>query len=387
MFKQVQRLALNKTFSSSAFRLYNGRQVCHYTSNHEHVNSNEFTNSNNDEYKKLFETCQLNGSRAMNLLKRHTQCQLSTFVTSDPTSQNVKSSNVPYVMFPKNRRDMYFPKQPPKQEKEQQQKPSFNPSSGDFTGDFTGDFGAKDMPARELEHYEMLFCVMKDSPHAENLKHVPTLFKGAPDPNSGPLPDFFSTMASMTFGLTDAELANNFNAVGLLPPRAVLCSDVELILENSQTFSLLWKEYFRPHPHITYELKMDRVKMFRVSNIRSAYFVDLSMKMLPVESLDEFVKMKADDLSSARQLIHRLNSQKSLLEKLTSRIYNLHLGSVFAFDIDQCGIRILGKTLTPSSNGTMVESDAWQEYYLDFGYSIQDEKKLQHFLMQAQSYL
>jgi hypothetical protein len=383
MFKQIQRLSRNKKFSSSTFRLYNGRQVYHYTSsNHEHVNRNEFTNSNNEEYGKLFEACQLKGSRAINLLKRNTQCQLSTFVTSDPTSQNVKSSNVPYVMFPKNRREMYFPTQPPKQEK--QQKSSLNPSSSD---DFAGDFEPKDVPARELEHYEMLFCVMKDSPHAENLKHVPTLFNGTPDPKSGPLPDFFSTMVSMTFGLTDAELVNNFDAAGLLPPRAVLCADVELILEGSQAFSLLWKEYFRPHPHISYELKMDRVKMFRVSNVRSAYFVDLSMKMLPVESLDEFVKMKADDLSSARQLIHRLNTQKSLLEKLTSRIYNLRLGSMFAFDIDQCGIRILGKALTHSSNGTMVESDSWQEYYLDFGYSIQDEKKLQHFLMQAQSYL
>lgn len=416
--------------ASSFIRRFSLTSRRHYSTANSDTNATPIETS--EDYKKALQQCQTRNHRALNMIHKHVQCQLSTFVVADTSAPNIKSTNVPYALFSKSKKNLYFDisqQEPadsnttkastaaiPSKHKPSSKKGNNNTSknsSTSTTADKNEETNAttngnqaeihhQQTTNTELEHYELVFCVKHDSQHVENLAHVDSVFSalnGSSHNRSQMVqlddhgvimtddskPDFYSTMVSMTFGLADPKLTQLFRNIELLPPRSVLCGDVQVVPDGSKAFSSLWKEYFRPHPNVAYELRMDQVKMYRLSNIRSVHFMDLSMKMLPVESLSDFVSLKADGLPGSRHMIHKLNTQKELLQKITSRVYNLKLGSCFVFDIDQCGIRLLGRQMVKNENQQLVESEQWNEYYLDFGYIVDSEAKLTNFFMQVQS--
>jgi len=326
--------------------------------------------------------------RAISLLGSNKQLQLTS---SNPETGLPNSSLVPFVVFPKTMdTDMMFSElafSAPKVD--EQQAPQ--------------EEGVDE--AHEFSHLNMVFMTHKSSKHNDQLAPQAQVSKGPKAALSkeaqtakDELGNFIEsvkqdigTNVSFTVGFTDVEITNLFKKAGKrYPPRAVFIAEVQRIPQDNPIFQKMWKEHFQQHPHVSVGVKSSDVNMFKVGKVKTAYYIEISGEMHPIEPVQQFTSAEIDPLSSfMRPMMARLNKDEEFLDKLCNQGYDIHLAEKFVYSIDRYGISVLGREgeFIPKKQRRgmpqeVVSPEAWATYFLTFGETVSTEAELRNYLLE-----
>lgn len=259
--------------------------------------------------------------RALSIIGSFQQLQLSSY--SEEKEKNVFSSLVPYIIFDKNVSTLY------------------------------------DIPSTKLlKDYELFFCTLKSSTHANNLQER----------------EYLPNLMSITIGTSD-YMTNLFENSGRFPPRTVLSGYTDSIDEKSKLFEAIWNQGFKEHTHINKDLKPENINLYRMSKVVTGYYVDYGGNMNMLNNL-QLSQSKMDPLAKVQmKIIQKYNSNRDELNDLVEKGFNVDEGEKFLFHIDRYSMRLLGRPKGSSS------SDTWSEYFCEFGEELSSEEKLKDYLL------
>lgn len=114
-----------------------------------------------------------------------------------------------------------------------------------------------------FEHFEIVLCFRKSSPHVQNLK----------------LKD---QLVSITVGHTPT-MTRRFEEAHRIPPKALVSGKVKRVEDHSLLKKSLWRDFFELHPHVN--VKMEECALFRVLGITNGYYTDFHGKMHGVDDV------------------------------------------------------------------------------------------------------